>query len=200
METITIKAYTFAELSAAAQGRVFRDCMTDDEMMRLHYEELRDIDAALDSMCLNSAIFRDRVSGRAWVTRIDFFECVDDSDGYGAPRDCYEMDLQDAFNAHVPELQRLRAICERDSDIMDDMPGAFIYDVQEHQDQYTAEFRAALVDVAKVYNKLVDGSFEYWTSDTGACEEWSANYEWYTDGRLYDADGRDITELVERYA
>ena len=75
------------------------------------------------------------------------------------------------------------------------------YAVMDAQADYCRWFEKMLDDVAAAYNKLIDGSFDYWFCGQGMREYWNegGECELVTADRWYDADGEDVTDIIERY-
>lgn len=185
MTAISANVYTFEELNVDAQRRVFLTWATSPDMDALREMEEEEISSAVRAACdlLGSEI--DRYNYFTGATFDDAIQCADGIDEYAGSGTAYGWDIAEAFNAHVPELQHLRDICER----------------QNYSDaskaEYVAEYDSALWDVGKVIDRAYDAAFDYYQLDGGALEIWNDGYaSWYTEGRWYLADGKDVTDFV----
>lgn len=199
---VNLTAYDYNELSAEAQRFVFEVWKGTDRRACLYDFDRDDINAALESFCDIVDVRRPNAFPYIFDD-VDFFEAIEmptSVDEYAGCGLWCGYDIARAFNAHTAELDRLRNVCFEDSDRMNDEAGEFIYTVMENQDAYADEYNAALRDVAQTVRDLLNQSEDWYFSDSNAADIWAdCEREAYTDGRWYDADGRDVTELVDRY-
>lgn len=221
--TATVTAYRFADLSAAAQRRVFNDWDTDEERARLYQNDVDDLDTALHSFLELIGYPTRWGNGSGWYRfgnleyigfdSVDFYEAcenvgkIDDYAGCGL---WCGYDLASAWNAGAPEMSRLLEKVEQaeedeeneENEESDEDGRRFgCYAVMDAQAEYCRWFDKMLADVAAAYNKLVDGSFDYWICGKGMAEYWNdgGECELVTADRWYNADGEDVTDIIERY-
>lgn len=201
---VNITAYAYGELSNAAQERVYRDWLDSGDLENMFALESYDIDNALEQFSYlvdaNYEHYHDSVT----FSDVEFYRAVENADGvddYAGIGTCYGWDIAQAFNAHVPALQRLRDAVENAEEREAAVHGAACYDVMRAQDAYCAEYQRALDDAAAVYARLCSDAFDYYICHNGARELWCDDYQFiYTEFRSYDVNGADITDIVERYA
>lgn len=186
--TATVTAYRFADLSAAAQCRVFDEWDTEEERRRLYENDLDDLDTALHS----------------------FLELIGYEPRWGRGAGCglwCGYDLASAWNAGVSWLSHLlekveQAEEDEENEEPDEDGRRFgCYAVMDAQAEYCRWFDKMLADVAAAYNKLVDGSFDYWICGKGMAEYWNdgGECELVTEDRWYSSTGEDITDIVYEY-
>lgn len=113
-----------------------------------------------------------------------FYGHVDDG------RDCYYMDMADAWNAHADEIADL---AERlnDTDWESDE-----YDAIE--EELTGALNAAFEDVAHAYNRLCEWEHDYLMGGDAFVETYSWDYLFDEDGNAYQRDevARDATPAL----
>lgn len=202
--TINATAYAYGELSTAAQERVSRDWLESGDLESQYSLESYDIDSALTQFSYLVDAEYELYHGGVAFHEVEFYRAIENADGiddYAGVGTCYGWDIAQAFNAHVPTLQRLRDAVESAEEREAITHGDACYDVMRAQDAYCEEYRRALDDAAAVYARLCSDSFDYYYCHDGAREMWCDDYQFtYTQFRYYDANGADITDIVERCA
>lgn len=211
METIKIDAYTFEELDDAARARVFEDWKQSEDIT--FYREMDEGDLYNALAGIRAALKMDR-SGSAWFDdysgAVEFRGCyTEEADAathrlpeFGTTGDCYGYDLAEAFNRHADALENLAdafdAVSTAFANYEDGAAGDHISRaVDDIAAAFAAEFDAAMDDVAAEYNRLLESIDDYYTGDETLAEFWdSYAAESYTDGRVFDSDGRDISALL----
>lgn len=216
----TVTAYRFADLSAAAQRRVFDEWDTEEERRRLYENDMDELDTALHSF-LELIGYEPRWGrGTGWY-RYGNLEFIgfDSVDFYDAAEKCHEVDeyagcglwcgydLASAWNAGVSWLSRLLEKVEQaeeeaeNEEPDEDGRRSGCYAVMDAQAEYCRWFEKMLEDVAAAYNKLLEGSFDYYCCGQGMAEYWSegGECELVTADRWYNADGEDVTDIVDEY-
>lgn len=218
--TATVTAYRFADLSAAAQRRVFDDWDTEEERRLLYQNDVDDLDAALHSF-LELIGYEPRWGSRSGWYRygnleyigfdsVDFYEArenVDKVDDYSGCGLWCGYDLAKAWNDGAPEMLRLlekveQAEEEAENEEPDEDGRRFgCYAVMDAQADFCRWYEKVLADVAAAYNKLLEGSFDYWLCGQGMAEYWNegGECELVTADRWYNADGEDVTGIVDEY-
>lgn len=197
MMDITTRVFRYEDLDDFAASQVFRAWVAQGGATQEFYRALDDLQADMYRTIggLASLSF---FNNEAYVTfdTLDFFEVIDQPTSIEDFESGFSCDVCDAFNAHTGKLDDLKSVCFYDSDIMDDMPGAFIYEVIDHQSQYVEEYSLALEDAAKVYADAFKDLRNDFNGE-GAREVWNnevADIETY--GRWYDVNGRNVTAAV----
>ena len=212
--TISVNVYTFDELGAAAQERVFDDWNDEERRHELYYREVEEIDEALHSF-LGLLGYDDRCGRDSGWYRYGNLEYIgfDPVDFYEAIEKCYAVDdyagcglwcgydLAAAWNAGVKWLEYLRDKAERaeleeqDEEPDEDGRRYGCYVTMDAQGEYCSWFEKMLADVAAAYHKLVDDAFDYFYCGKGMCEYWNDCYMLETEGRHYFEDGEDATDV-----
>lgn len=211
MKTIKIDAYTFEELDDAARARVFEDWKQSEDITFHRESDEAELYAALAG--IRAVLKMDR-SGSAWFNdysgAVEFRGCyVEEADAaahrlpeYGTTGDCYGYDLAEAFNKHADALEDLAeafdAVSTAFSNYEDGAAAGHISRaVNDITAAFAAEFDAAMDDVAAEYNRILESIEDYYTGDETLAEFWdSFAAESYTEGRVFDSDGRDISALI----
>lgn len=216
----TVTAYRFADLSAAAQRRVFDEWDTDEERARLYQNDVDDLDTAFHSflgLIGYPATWGNRSSWYRYgnleyvgFDSVDFYEAcenVGEIDDYAGCGLWCGHDLAAAWNAGAPEMSRLlekaeQAEEEAENEEPDEDGRRFgCYAVMDAQADFCRWYEKVLADVAAAYNKLLEGSFGYYCCGQGMAEYWNdgGGCDVVTADRWYDEDGEDVTDIVERY-
>ena len=212
--TISVNVYTFDELGAAAQERVFDDWNDEERRQELYGIEVEEIDTALHSFL--GLLGYDDMCGRGsgWYRygNLDYIG-FDSVDFYEAVEKCYAVDdyagcglwcgydIAAAWNAGVDHLRELEEKCreaeerEQDEEPDDDGHSYGCYATIDAQGEYCAWFEKLLADVAAAYNKLVDDAFDYFYCGKGMREYWNDCYMLETEGCHYFEDGEDATDV-----
>lgn len=177
--------YGYDDLSAEAKANAFANFRDSGEGERLYHDFIDDMAGYLNDFCrATGAHFEIDAwnNARVWASVDDIFEYDRPRPVRYVPRskyvDCYEMDIADAWNAHMERLQELDAYLN--SDECEDTRSAYRAICDEIYD--------ACHDVAKVCSDSINGNYDYYMSDTDDdfFLEWDAyEHEYTEDGEIY---------------